>query len=350
MLYQLSYASVSKWSGGRESNPQPTAWKAVTLPLSYPRLLPVREQFHCIKSAALCRIAAQYDAPGAGLRHRLPVFILHVTLDIPSGFAALDHPRFSAKLRLPDRTEEVDVQIHGRERLVLAERAGKGQAHGRIRQIAQNTAVQGSHGIGVLGPRLKRSDRPAFADFADREADQLRNRCRLERLPDQRVNAFLHGCYSTQDRACGASRPFWRRESRPVDVTILFGKLNVGAFGEMETRNAAAGAGVDSPAGQGRPTRKTLWAVQDKGGETPPLVFVLAGYGDAWVAQGLARALGPEQRVYGLHPPNATTATTARELAALYVEQLRAVQPHGPYCLGGYSAGAVMALEVATQL
>jgi thioesterase domain-containing protein len=117
----------------------------------------------------------------------------------------------------------------------------------------------------------------------------------------------------------------------------------------METRNAAAGAGVDSPAGPGRPARKTLWAVQDKGGETPPLVFVLAGYGDAWVAQGLARALGPEQRVYGLQPPSETAATTARELATLYVEQLRTVQPHGPYCLGGYSAGAVMALEVATQ-
>ena len=53
MLYQLSYASVtysvasapeypaaplSAWSGRRESNPQPTAWKAVTLPLSYSRL------------------------------------------------------------------------------------------------------------------------------------------------------------------------------------------------------------------------------------------------------------------------------------------------------------------------
>src|SRR6266550_2036048 len=135
MLYQLSYASVSNWSGGRESNPQPTAWKAVTLPLSYPRLLHAREHFHCIKSAALCRIAAQYHAPRAGLGHRLPVFILHVTLDIAGGFAALDHARFSAKLRLPNRPEEMDVQIHSRERLVLAERAGEGQAHGRVRQI-----------------------------------------------------------------------------------------------------------------------------------------------------------------------------------------------------------------------
>jgi thioesterase domain-containing protein len=80
------------------------------------------------------------------------------------------------------------------------------------------------------------------------------------------------------------------------------------------------------------------------------LIFVLAGYGDAWVAQGLARALGPEHTVYGLQPPSETAGKTARELAALYVDHLRAVQPHGPYCLGGYSAGAVMALEVAIQL
>src|SRR6516164_2903706 len=34
------YVRVSAliWSGRRESNPQPTAWKAVTLPLSYSRL------------------------------------------------------------------------------------------------------------------------------------------------------------------------------------------------------------------------------------------------------------------------------------------------------------------------
>ncbi len=42
-LYQLSYVGqglrrlAGEWSGRRESNPQPTAWKAVTLPLSYSR-------------------------------------------------------------------------------------------------------------------------------------------------------------------------------------------------------------------------------------------------------------------------------------------------------------------------
>src|SRR5439155_26841254 len=102
---------------------------------------PAREHFHCIKSAALCRIAAQDDAPGAGLRHELSVFILHVTLDIACGFAALDHASFGAKLRLPDRAEEMDVQIYGRERLVFVERACKGEAHGGVRQIVKNTAM-----------------------------------------------------------------------------------------------------------------------------------------------------------------------------------------------------------------
>jgi len=105
-----------------------------------------------------------------------------------------------------------------------------------------------------------------------------------------------------------------------------------------------------SPAAHAVRTRKTLWAVQDAGTDSQPFVFVLAGYGDAWVAQGLARALGPGHSVYGVQPPTDSTATTARELAASYVEHLRAVQPSGPYCLGGYSAGAVMALEMAIQL
>lgn len=29
---------LNRWSGRRESNPRPTAWKAETLPLSYSRL------------------------------------------------------------------------------------------------------------------------------------------------------------------------------------------------------------------------------------------------------------------------------------------------------------------------
>jgi len=118
----------------------------------------------------------------------------------------------------------------------------------------------------------------------------------------------------------------------------------------METRNLRAETAPDWPATHPRPGLKTLWVVQDEGGKAQPLVFILAGYGDVWVALGLARALGSEHAVYGLRPPENCSRTKARELAALYIERLRSVQPRGPYCLSGYSAGAVMALEMAIQL
>jgi thioesterase domain-containing protein len=119
---------------------------------------------------------------------------------------------------------------------------------------------------------------------------------------------------------------------------------------KMETRDLCAKTAPDGPATQPRPGLKTLWVVQDERGKAQPLAFILAGYGDVWVALGLARALGAEHAVYGLRPPENCSGMKARELAAEYIERLRDVQPQGPYCLSGYSAGAVMALEMAIQL
>src|SRR5579864_2497100 len=64
MLYQLSYASLAQhWSGRRESNPQPTAWKAVTLPLSYSR--PSASVFNIAKSAKCLLPNDGLHRPGA---------------------------------------------------------------------------------------------------------------------------------------------------------------------------------------------------------------------------------------------------------------------------------------------
>src|SRR5262249_22753278 len=84
--------------------------------------------------------------------------------------------------------------------------------------------------------------------------------------------------------------------------------------------------------------REPLWVVEEGRGAAP-FVFVLAGYGDAWVATGLARALGVDHPVYGLQPPGgAVKRGTARQLSYMYVDRLRELQPYGPYYLGGYSA------------
>ena len=67
----------------------------------------------------------------------------------------------------------------------------------------------------------------------------------------------------------------------------------------------------------------------------------------------LARQLGPEQPFYGLRDLSVGGSVrpgTVEEMAAAYVEAIRTVQPEGPYRLGGWSSGGVIAFEMARQL
>ncbi len=68
----------------------------------------------------------------------------------------------------------------------------------------------------------------------------------------------------------------------------------------------------------------------------------------------LARAMGPERPFIGLQSPMqeelAARPDSIEALAALYVDAIRLVQPRGPYLLGGWSFGGVVATEMARQL
>lgn len=86
----------------------------------------------------------------------------------------------------------------------------------------------------------------------------------------------------------------------------------------------------------------------------PPLFCVHAAGGNVINFKRLATELGPEQPFYGLqaqgvdgHRP---ALATIQAMAAQYVEAIRSVDPQGPYWLLGYSAGGVIALEMAHQL
>src|SRR5262249_32742163 len=67
----------------------------------------------------------------------------------------------------------------------------------------------------------------------------------------------------------------------------------------------------------------------------------------------LARQLGPEQPFYGFQSPDFAGETkphTIEALASHYLRHVRTVQSQGPYRLGGWSMGGVIAFEMARQL
>jgi acyl carrier protein len=89
-------------------------------------------------------------------------------------------------------------------------------------------------------------------------------------------------------------------------------------------------------------------------GTKRPLFLVHGGAGTILFYEPLVRRLGPEQPVYGLqavglygqHCPQ----QSVEDMAKRYVSELRMIQPEGPYRLGGYCFGALVAYEMAVQL
>ncbi|HKR14132.1 MAG TPA: alpha/beta fold hydrolase, partial [Pyrinomonadaceae bacterium] len=110
---------------------------------------------------------------------------------------------------------------------------------------------------------------------------------------------------------------------------------------------------VDLPASG--PIDGPLVAMQPDGSLTP-VFFVHPSGGSVGGYFPLARALGSERPFYALEGTQAsqTQASEAERqiesLAANYLEAIRAVQPNGPYILGGWSSGGVIAFEMARQL
>ncbi len=90
------------------------------------------------------------------------------------------------------------------------------------------------------------------------------------------------------------------------------------------------------------------------GGSKRPLFFLHGDYnGGGFYCVNLAHYLDPERPFYALHPhglDGRAVPPTIEAMAAEHVATMRGVQPEGPYLLGGYCNGGLIAFEMARQL
>jgi amino acid adenylation domain-containing protein len=128
---------------------------------------------------------------------------------------------------------------------------------------------------------------------------------------------------------------------RKIPITTLLQAPTIAGLAELMRREGWS------------PSWSSLVPIQPQGSKPP--FFCVHGIGGTVLRfRDLARYLGNEQALYGLQAKGLdgrqACASSVEEMAADYIRDIQQVQPQGPYFLGGYSFGGMVALEMAQQL
>ena len=104
---------------------------------------------------------------------------------------------------------------------------------------------------------------------------------------------------------------------------------------------------------QGSTNWSSLVKIESSGSKTPLFCIHPVG-GNVLEYYPLAHQLGQEQPMYGIQSQGLdgiqTPLTQIEAMAANYINEIKTVQPDGPYLLVGYSFGGLIAFEIARQL
>jgi len=178
------------------------------------------------------------------------------------------------------------------------------------------------------------------------EADELE--CRLVRIWEavlERRGVGVHDSFWELGGQSLTALRLMRRIERTVGKTLpVASLLHVPTIAEMarlirQTENSSAWS--------------SLVPIQPNG-SNPPFFCVHALGGLVIGFRHLARHLGVDQPVYGLQAQGMEgrrpILTRVEDMAANYIEEIRTVQPQGPFYLGGLCLGGWVAYEIAQRL
>ncbi len=126
-----------------------------------------------------------------------------------------------------------------------------------------------------------------------------------------------------------------------LPLTSIFQGATIADLAQVLRQHATSGPGSSLVPIQSRGSRPPLFLVHPAGGHVFPYIQ-------------LGQLLGADQPCYGLQARGAEDGhdpdTRIEDMAAHYVQALQIVQQTGPYFLGGWSMGGVIAFEMAQQL
>ncbi len=139
-------------------------------------------------------------------------------------------------------------------------------------------------------------------------------------------------------------------------ISVLFEAPTIAACADRIREHVGADVGSERSA---RPERRFTHLVpmhpgQGGSGSKTPFFLVAGMFGNVMNLRHLASLVGADRPFFGLQARGLygelEPHRTFEEAASDYLEELRTVQPEGPYLLGGFSGGGITAYEMAQQL
>ncbi len=149
------------------------------------------------------------------------------------------------------------------------------------------------------------------------------------------------------------------RKAYGVDfpISVLFEAPTIAACAAMLTEHTGAPSDDGATVTELRPRRRFTHLVpmhEGEGGPKTPFFLVAGMFGNVLNLRHLATLLGRDRPFYGLQARGLFGAEAPHDriedAARDYIAEMRQVQPHGPYALGGFSGGGITAYEIARQL
>jgi amino acid adenylation domain-containing protein len=158
-------------------------------------------------------------------------------------------------------------------------------------------------------------------------------------------------------RPIGVKDGFFDLGGRSLLAARLFIKIARKFGKELPLTTLIHAPTVEVLANELRPTAKKFdypTLVPMKTGTLPPFFCVHGGAGSTLFMHRLAEKMDADQPFYGIEPEGLDGRrfrhTTIEQMAAHYLSEIRKRQPIGPYYIGGYCFGGIVAFEMAQQL